>query len=234
MRLYIIRHGDPDYAVDGLTERGHLEAQALAKRMAALQPDQLFVSPLGRARATARYSEEALGRSSTVLDWVQEKSDWREEMPPWGRRVIWDIPGEVIREKTPPPLFDDWSDLEPIRGKGYPVKLKALQNDSDQFLDGLGYRREGGRYRILRPNRDKVAIFCHGGFGLTWISHLLEIPVALVWSGFWLAPTSVTTILFDEASNDWATPRCLGMCDVSHLYAEGLDVSTHGLKNNVD
>jgi broad specificity phosphatase PhoE len=34
MRLYIIRHGDPDYATDSLTEVGQREAQALAERLA--------------------------------------------------------------------------------------------------------------------------------------------------------------------------------------------------------
>lgn len=234
MRLYIIRHGDPDYAIDGLTEKGHQEAQALAKRMVTLSPDRLFVSPLGRARATARYTEEAMGKTATVLPWTHERSDWREEVPPWGNRVIWDIPGEVIREKVPPPLYDDWCDLPPLRGKGYPEKMLELQNASDEFIASLGYHREGGRYRVVRPNLEKIAVFCHGGFGLQWFAHLLEIPPALVWSGFWMAPTSVTTILFDEASPDWATPRCVGFCDVSHLYAEGLPVSTHGLKDNVE
>jgi probable phosphoglycerate mutase len=234
MRLYIIRHGDPDYAIDGLTERGHREAQALAKRVAALAPDRLFVSPLGRARATAAYSEAATGKTATILPWARERSDWREEVPPWGDRVIWDIPGEVIHEKVPPPLYDDWDQLPPIRGKGYREKMESLQRDSDHFIESLGYRREGGRYRIVRSHREKVAVFCHGGFGLQWFAHLLSLPPALVWAGFWMAPTSVTTILFDEASPDWATPRCVGFCDVSHLYAEGLVPSTHGLKDNVD
>lgn len=34
MRLLIIRHGDPDYAVDSLTEKGRREAEFLAERMA--------------------------------------------------------------------------------------------------------------------------------------------------------------------------------------------------------
>ena len=32
MRLYIIRHADPDYPNRTITEKGHLEAQSLAKR----------------------------------------------------------------------------------------------------------------------------------------------------------------------------------------------------------
>ena len=35
MLLYIIRHGEPDYATDSLTERGILQAEAVGKRIAA-------------------------------------------------------------------------------------------------------------------------------------------------------------------------------------------------------
>jgi len=234
MRLFIVRHAEPDYEKDGLTPQGHRESQALCRRMESLRPDRLYVSPLGRARATCRYTEEALGKTAEVLDWVKERSDWREEVPPWGLRVAWDIPGEVIREKVPPPLYQDWPDLAPLKGKGYLERYESLRRESDLFLEGLGYRREGGRYRILRSNREKVAVFCHGGFGLTWLAHLLEMPLALVWSGFWLAPSSITTVLFDEASTDWAIPRCVGLCDLSHLYLDRIPVSTHGLRDNLE
>jgi probable phosphoglycerate mutase len=42
----------------------------------------------------------------------------------------------------------------------------------------------------------------------------------------------VTTVLFDERSSEWAVPRCLGVGDVSHLYAEGLPVQPRGLLSN--
>ena len=33
MRLLIVRHGDPDYEKDTLTEKGHREASLLAKKL---------------------------------------------------------------------------------------------------------------------------------------------------------------------------------------------------------
>ena len=33
MRILIIRHGDPDYANDTLTEKGHREAKLLAEKL---------------------------------------------------------------------------------------------------------------------------------------------------------------------------------------------------------
>jgi broad specificity phosphatase PhoE len=225
LRLYLIRHGSPDYAVDGLTKEGHLEAQALAKRLTRLGLDRLYSSPLGRARATAKYTEEALGKTAEVLPWTRELSDWKTDQPPWGRLMAWDTPGEIMRSWLPVP-GDALEVFPPFQGLSIPEGFVRLAGESDRFLESLGFRREGHRY--------KAAIFCHGGFGLTWLAHLLQIPLTLAWSGFWLAPTSVTTILMDERTSEWATPRCVGLCDVSHLYAEGLPVSSHGINANKD
>lgn len=35
MRIFIIRHGDPDYSIDGLTEKGKREAELLRERWSA-------------------------------------------------------------------------------------------------------------------------------------------------------------------------------------------------------
>ena len=42
MRLIIIRHGDPDYAIDSLTEKGWKEAALLAKRTANWHVDHIY------------------------------------------------------------------------------------------------------------------------------------------------------------------------------------------------
>lgn len=67
-----------------------------------------------------------------------------------------------------------------------------------------------------------IAVFCHGGFGLTWLAILLGLPVVQVWSSFYLAPSSITTILMDERSLEYAVPRALAVSDTSHLYKAGL------------
>jgi probable phosphoglycerate mutase len=109
-----------------------------------------------------------------------------------------------------------------------------MQASADEFVGRLGYRREGALYRTMRRNPEKVALFCHGGFGLALLAHLLHVPLTLAWSGFWLPPSSVTTILMDERSDEWAVPRCTGLGDVSHLYAAGLPVQPRGLLANVE
>ena len=45
MLLYIIRHGDPDYKTDTLTDRGKLQAEAVGKRMYDAGIERIFSSP---------------------------------------------------------------------------------------------------------------------------------------------------------------------------------------------
>ena len=52
MRLLIVRHGDPDYSIDSLTEKGWKEAEYLSERLSKLDVKDFYVSPLGRAKDT--------------------------------------------------------------------------------------------------------------------------------------------------------------------------------------
>ena len=144
------------------------------------------------------------------------------------------LPGEVIREREGFAAHDRWHGRPPFADPIFRERWAILQRNSDAFIARHGYERDGGRYRVVRSNRETLAIFCHGGFGLTWLAHLLHLPVPLVWSGFWLPPSSVTTILFDERSSHWAVPRCIGLGDIGHLYEAGLAVQAAGIQANFD
>ena len=50
MRLIIVRHGDPDYDIDSLTEIGWEEAKLAAEKLSKMNIRDFFVSPLGRLR----------------------------------------------------------------------------------------------------------------------------------------------------------------------------------------
>ncbi len=218
-RLYIIRHADPDYPNNTITAAGHVEAKLLSSRLAALGLDRIYVSPMGRAMDTMRYTSELLGLPYKVEEWTKELHLVVDDTP---HGQMWNIPGEVIRSQNPLPTHETWKELEYFRNPIVHETFTSLQANSDEFLERQGFKRVGGKYRILRPNQDRVAVFCHGGFGLTWLAHLLEIPLPLVWCGFGMPSSSVTTILFEQRSADWATPRCIGFGDISHLYETGL------------
>ena len=74
MRLLFIRHGDPDYIHDCLTERGRREAAALAEMAEELRMGEIFLSPLGRAQETASYTLKKLGKTGETREFLQEFS----------------------------------------------------------------------------------------------------------------------------------------------------------------
>ena len=86
MLLYIIRHGDPDYVTDSLTERGLLQAEAVGKRMAAAGINKIYSSPMGRARQTAEPACRLLQLPCQIEEWSHEVLDERLTTYPDGKR----------------------------------------------------------------------------------------------------------------------------------------------------
>jgi probable phosphoglycerate mutase len=235
MRLYIIRHAEPDYEKNTITPQGHKEATALAKRLKGEGLTRIYSSPLGRALHTARYTAKSTGLKIKIEKWARElPHSSLGDIPPWGPLVAWDLPGEIIRRKREYLNHNSWHKIPFFGQRKIRAEIARLHRNSDAFMERHGYKRAGGRYRVIKPNRERIAVFCHGGMGITWLAHLLDIPLPLIWTGFWLAPSSFATVLFDMRSEKWAVPRCIGFCEVSHLHMEGLQVSTHGIKANFD
>ena len=222
MRLYIIRHADPDYANDTITERGHREARALGERMGQGRLDHLYVSPMGRAQATADYIAQAKGVTPVTLDWTRERGEWQIEQFYRGkaqRMCIWDVHGHRVRGNAHLPGHDDWQNHPPFNDPLLHRDYAEIVAESDALLARHGYVRDGHLYRAERPNRDALAVVCHGGFGLTWLAHLLALPLPLVYVGFTLPPASVTTLLFDEREGEGevaGVPRCIAMGVTAH------------------
>lgn len=220
MRIYLIRHGDPIYSTDSLTPSGKVEAEALANHLQSIELDRLYTSPLGRARETASYTETTLGMKAEVLEWTRELNMQNDI----GKGSAWDIPPTKLRgiDAAAHPLWKE--------------KVQAVGRHSDAWFSSLGWKKTEGAYRYVASDLSgkdlQLAVFCHGGFGLTWLAHLLEIPVETMWSSFFLHTSSITTILFDEREPLVATPRVISMSALPHLAAANLSPSQAGIKAN--
>ena len=116
MKLVIVRHGDPDYEHDTLTETGWKEAELVADRICRLEVKDFYVSPLGRAQDTASCTLKRLGRTAETMDWLQEfppkiyRPD-SEALSP----VCWDW---LPQDWTTEPKYydvDTWADTEIMR-----------------------------------------------------------------------------------------------------------------------
>lgn len=209
MELYIIRHGDPNYADDTLTPLGWKEAEALVPRLLNIKPTDIYTSPLGRAQDTAKPSCEALGMTFQIENWMAESMDY---MHRWnGKEESGSQAGFQVTIGDGATLLSDFA----------PERTERLHNmiaSSDEFLARHGYVREGLRYRIVEANERRICCFCHGGFGSAWIAHLLGMFPVLNWYQFWVNTTSVTRFVFSDAGEGYAIPTAAYIGDISHLW----------------
>lgn len=226
MLLYIVRHGDPDYEKDCLTERGKLQAEAVGKRIFDAGINQIYASPMGRARETAAPACRLLGLPCQIEDWAHEVEEERLTPFPDGKlKSVSVVQNTYYREKGAIDLPYD----EAFNAPGFSTSqmnnaVARIEAGGRDFLERLGYKEENGVYRILRANEDKVALFCHTVMGRAWISRLLHIPVHLMWAGFQITHTGVTVLEFKNNENGVTAPYCRCFSDMSHLYAAGLDM----------
>ncbi len=226
MLLYIVRHGDPIYETDSLTERGKLQAEAVGKRIADSKINRIFSSPMGRARMTAEPACRRLGLEYTVEEWTHEIGEEKLTPYPDGKKKsITMLPNTVFRENGNIDIsYKDAFTCTGINQSGMRSALAYIEKEGNAFLERLGYREENGVYRILRPNEEKVALFCHAAFGRAWLSVLLHIPLHIMWSSFDITHTGVTVVEFENHESGFTAPRCLCFSDTSHLYADKLDL----------
>lgn len=221
MRILIVRHGDPDYANDCLTEKGRVEAALLADKLEKEKLDYFYSSPMGRARETCETVRVRTGKTVEVLPWLRE-FDYAINLPTGEKgHLIWDQLPRFL--ETCPDLYDreKWLELPFMKEGGIPEKYKEMSEGLDGILARHGYRRKGRFYEAVNPNRDTLVFFCHFGLGCCLLGHLLGFsPVALAQS-FVGAPTSVTTLYTEERRKGEAMFRCGAYGDISHLYAGG-------------
>ncbi len=226
MLLYIVRHGDPVYETDSLTERGRLQAEAVGKRMYDAKIDRIFSSPMGRAKETAEPACKLLGLEKNIEEWTHEIGDERLTPFPDGKmKSITLVQNTYYRENGNIDLpYERSFECQGINQSKMDVAVKYIEEHGKEFLERLGYKEENGIYRILKPSEEKVALFCHAAFSRAWLSVLLHIPLHIMWASFQYTHTGVTVVEFQNNSNGFTAPRCLCYSDVSHLYASNLDL----------
>lgn len=234
MRIYIIRHADPDYPNNTITNHGHKESKALANHLAQEGLTHIYHSPLGRAVHTMEYTQELTGLLPVEMDWLKELAQFQLQNNEHKNTMAYDLPGELLKSGNVLPTHDSWRHRKEFEEINISDTCKLIESSSDKLLSTHGYEKNKNIYDIKNQSKDRLAIFCHGGLGLTWLSYLLSIPLEIMWSSFWLAPTSVTTVLMDERSSKYAVPRAINIGDTSHLLIAGLKPQPRGIKANFD
>lgn len=226
MKLIIVRHGDPDYEHDSLTELGWKEAQALSERMKNVKADECYVSPLGRAKDTASLSLKKMNMEVTELTWLREFAPIVKRPEKTG--VAWDW---LPQDWTKMPYafdFDKWTDYPALEDAKVREEVDWIYSEFDAFLEKHGYKKEGKLFKVLNPNSDVIVFFCHFGLECILLSYLLNLPPFVLWHSTIAAPTSITTVATEERREGIAQFRMQAFGDTSHLYVAGMEPAVSG------
>lgn len=224
MRIIIIRHAEPDYENNTLTEKGFREAKYLGEFYKDAHFDAIYTSPLPRAKLTA--DALANGREVIVKDYLKEfwhmvKIDGNP------RRHNWDFyPEELDRH---PEIYTDEFLISEI---GRSANLKELYDEVikefDKTIEEHGYQRMGGHYKAIRRNKDTIVFVCHLGMMSVLMSRLCHIPYTTIAQHFFVAPSGVTIFVSEEREEGHVQFRCREFGNLEHLHVKNEPFSKFG------
>ena len=209
--IYLVRHGETEGNLDDkaqghfdaqLTDRGRLQAKAVAKRLADVEFDTVYSSDLRRAMDTAR----AITAHRPKLE-IQPRSDLREYHFGIYEDFLWDDVGNAI-----PEIYQRWKNLDTrptIEFPGGESMGKAWQRVGDFAYEMLNTHRRGN---------ETILVVGHGGSLQALLGQLLNLGIRDQWD-FVFSNTGVT-ILNEHlyTPNAW---RMATFNDTSHLNGIG-------------
>lgn len=234
MLFFYIRHGDPTYNPDALTPLGQKQAEAAAKRLALYGVDKIFASTSNRAIQTAQPTCNLLKKDMTLLDFCNEGHAWEELTLERGGRKSWmfsDVPTKFLfADKAMRDLGDNWYEHPEIEKYNFKKGIDRIRTESDNFFAELGYEHIpfSGKYKVTRSNDERVALFAHQGFGIAFLSCILDIPYPQFCTHFDMCHSGITVIEFKEEEG-YAIPKVLTLSSDSHLYREGLPTNYNNI-----
>lgn len=217
MKIIFVRHANPNYEADCLTELGRAQAALTAKRLTSSGIKRIYSSSCGRALETASYTARELGLKVIPCDFMREIS-WApiegEELPdggePWiaTRRMI--ARNECI-------MREDWRELPTYKKSEILGCADVVAKGIDGWLSELGYTREGNYYRVGMPELKAVAMFCHAGSFSSAISHLFNLPLPFIFGAIPIYQAAIAEITLTSVEGTLITPRFATVNDKVHL-----------------
>ncbi len=207
MKITIVRHGDPDYEHDSLTEKGFKQAELLADELAKRHFDEIYLSPLGRAQKTAEPYLNKEKKSAVTLSWLRES--------PW----VWDREPAVWTKNPLCYDVDEWwkaPELEVSRENK--ENFLSVENSFFAFLEEHGYIKEGNCFKTSKTKNEQSVLFvCHLGLGSFLLSRLIRISPAVMWQNFFMPTSSITTVQTEEVVPGYASFRIREFGATPHL-----------------
>lgn len=234
MLFYYIRHGKPTYDPDCLTELGHEQAAALAKRLAVYGLDEIYSSSSTRAIQTAEPTAKILDKKINVLEWCHENLAWGELActtengeRKWSHNCL----KRLFAKPEVWMMRQNWIDHPEVK-KHLTEGTKRIEKETVKFFANLGYEHDLDNccyyYKGKDTDNRRIALFAHQGFGNAFLSCVLDIPYPLFCVHFDICHSGMTVLDFSADTDGVVVPKVLVHSDDSHIYKEGLDTYYNG------
>lgn len=227
MLLYFIRHGDPIYEPDSLTELGKKQAEALAERLLIEDIDEIYCSTSNRAIMTAEPLMKMLTKSATLFSWAHEQIGW-DNLSTYDENGIKRWPfciqkyRDLFNSDEVVALGDKWFTHPAFKNDKFDVEYYRVKENADKFFLSLGFKHIDGKrhFKFIGEKNKKekrIAFFAHGGFGASFLSYIFDYPYNLFSTRFEFGTSQITLIKFDENEEE-VIPRFIYFGESSHLY----------------
>ena len=219
MRIILVRHGDPDYVKNCLTELGKKQAAICAERLMGEGIEEIYSSSMGRAVETAQAFSERSGITPIhTLDFMQEiRFGYGEALyesgNPWEEVDRMGEEGEEINDPS-------WHDWPFFRENAATPNVDMIAEETDKWLAGLGYERDGLYYRCKREDGKEhtVVLFAHGGSGTAMMARILNLPFPYLCAIVRMEHTAITVLKMDSRPESRAMPVVELLCDARHIH----------------
>lgn len=230
MRILLLRHAEPDYTVDSLTPKGRVEAELLSRRLSVYDIEKIYVSPLGRAKDTAEYTLQRLGKRAEILPWLREFSGSYPDPETGKRRIVaWDVKPRIWTAFPGIADISTWCDA-PVFDQGDVRKVWGeTVEGTNELLGRYGYIKDGPVWRAQHNVDRTIALFCHFGIAMAIAGYLTDISPMVLWHHTLCCPSSLTEIVTEERIQGEVSFRITKLGDLTHLESAGEKRSTAGL-----
>ena len=209
--IIMVRHGETEGNLDDkaqghfdahLTERGRLQAQAVAKRLSDVKLDAAYSSDLRRAMDTA----QSIINNRPGLE-IQPRPQLREYNFGHYEDLLWDAIGDEV-----PELYQRWKNLDSRAGIEFPggESMGAAWQRVGDFASEMLKKHHRGNETIL--------VVGHGGSLQALLGQLLNLRIRDQWD-FVFSNTGVTILNeYLYTPNAW---RMKTFNDTGHLNGIG-------------
>ena len=207
MKITIIRHAEPDYENNTITQKGFKEAELLGQFLKDEKIDYIYSSPLNRAKYTAdaivKYNET---KTYKVLDFLSEFSPFM-----WDRSISCLSSDDRLYDK------ERWLEVDAMNNPEILNRYKYVQKEFSALLEKHGYKKNGIYYDVLKANHYNLVFTCHFGLESYLLSELLNITVNALLNHTCAAPSSITTVYSEEREKGKAIFRMQSFGCFPHL-----------------